>query len=151
MKKFILILALIISSGLYCQKSSSGLNHVTLVVTDLEKSKAFYMDILKLEQIETPWWGENDPYMFLSLGNGSELHIGEIEGIEVKPNGYNHFAMSVKDLDAFLEYLKAQGVTYGDLGEGGEPWKVQTRADGVRQTFFQDPDGYWVEVNDVSY
>ena len=25
----------------------------------------------------------------------------------------------------------------------------QVRSDGVRQIFIQDPDGYWIEVNDA--
>ena len=27
--------------------------------------------------------------------------------------------------------------------------KVQTRADGVKQIYMQDPDGFWIEVNDA--
>jgi catechol 2,3-dioxygenase-like lactoylglutathione lyase family enzyme len=25
---------------------------------------------------------------------------------------------------------------------------VTTRPDGIKQIYFQDPDGYWIEVND---
>jgi len=28
---------------------------------------------------------------------------------------------------------------------------VTTRPDGVHQIWFQDPDGYWLEINDVKY
>jgi lactoylglutathione lyase len=27
--------------------------------------------------------------------------------------------------------------------------KINIRADGVKQIFFQDPDGYWIEVNSI--
>ena len=27
--------------------------------------------------------------------------------------------------------------------------KINIRADGIKQIFFQDPDGYWIEVNSV--
>ncbi|WP_224488625.1 VOC family protein [Robertkochia flava] len=148
MKNILFLFLLLIPLPGLAQEKKSHLNHVTLVVSNLEESKAFYIGILQLEAIETPWWGEDDPYMFLSLGDAGELHIGEIEGIEIAPNGYNHFAIAVEDLDAFLSYLKAKGVQYGGLGADGEPWLVQTRPDGVRQTFLQDPDGYWVELND---
>ncbi len=32
----------------------------------------------------------------------------------------------------------------------GTPNKVNIRADGMKQVFFQDPDGYWIEVNSVA-
>ena len=30
----------------------------------------------------------------------------------------------------------------------GKKGVIQRRANGVNQIFFQDPDGYWIEVND---
>lgn len=27
--------------------------------------------------------------------------------------------------------------------------KINIRADGIKQNFFQDPDGYWIEVDSV--
>ena len=32
-----------------------------------------------------------------------------------------------------------------------EKYKITTRPDGVHQIWFQDPDGYWIEVNDAKY
>ena len=29
----------------------------------------------------------------------------------------------------------------------GTPHKINIRADGIKQVFFQDGDGYWIEVN----
>jgi hypothetical protein len=43
--------------------------------------------------------------------------------------------------------LKAHGLPWQDFE--GTPGRVQTRPDGVQQLFFQDADGYWVEVNDA--
>ena len=31
----------------------------------------------------------------------------------------------------------------------GNSGKINIRADGVKQIYFQDPDGYWLEVNSV--
>lgn len=31
----------------------------------------------------------------------------------------------------------------------GKPQTVNIRADGIKQVFFRDPDGYWLEVNNV--
>jgi catechol 2,3-dioxygenase-like lactoylglutathione lyase family enzyme len=125
---------------------SLTLQHTTLVVSDFETSKKFYTELLMLEEISADWLPENQ--MFISLGNNLELHVGEVEGVEISPNGFNHFAVSTSDLDAFLVYLRENGIVYSSLG-GANEFFVQEREDGVRQTFIQDPDGYWIEINDV--
>ncbi|HZV69551.1 MAG TPA: hypothetical protein VFG10_08405 [Saprospiraceae bacterium] len=38
-------------------------------------------------------------------------------------------------------------ITYSDWP--GVKHKVNIRADGIKQIFFQDPDGYWIEVNSI--
>ena len=121
--------------------------HTTLVVSDFSVSKEFYLGLLQLEEMEADWLPENQ--MFVSLGNNLELHVGEVEGVEINPSSFNHFAMSTEDLDGFLLYLKENGIVYSGLG-GGDKYEVFERPDGVRQTFFQDPDGYWLEVNDAT-
>ena len=121
------------------------LQHVTLVVSNFEESSKFYKGLLGLEEIPAPWLPDNQ--MFLQLGNNLELHVGEVPGVDIKPSSFNHFAITVDDLDEFLRYLEKNDIWYGSLG-GSEKHMVQQRDDGVRQTFFQDPDGYWLEVND---
>lgn len=121
------------------------LQHTTLVVSDFEVSSKFYKGLLGLKEIPAPWLPDNQ--MFLALGDRLELHVGEVQGVDIRPSDFNHFAFSVNDLPAFLEYLKENGVVYSSLG-GAQKYHVQLRADGVSQTFFQDPDGYWIEVND---
>ena len=54
-------------------------------------------------------------------------------------------AFRVASLDEFRKKLDGLGVKYRDLNGGG---KMSVRKDGVHQIYFQDPDGYWVEVND---
>ena len=87
--------------------------------------------------------------MFLALGENLELHIGEVDDVEISPNGFNHFAIAVDDFDAFLAHLKSEGVVYTRLG-GGDDFFVSTRPDYVRQTWITDPDGYWIEINDAN-
>lgn len=121
------------------------LQHTTLVVSDFSVSKPFYTELLGFRQIDAPWLPKNQ--MFVALGENLELHVGEVPGVKIVPSTFNHFAFSVANLDAFLEYLKANDIVYSSLG-GDVKYEVYTRPDGVRQTFFQDPDGYWIEVND---
>ncbi|HSM06483.1 MAG TPA: VOC family protein [Longimicrobiales bacterium] len=119
------------------------LQHVTLGVSDLQASLRFYEGVLGLEEIDAPFLPEE--LAFLALGDGLELHLNEVPGGEIAPLDSYHFAVTVADLDAFLTRLRSEGVTY--YAEDGE-LTVQTRGDGVRQTYFSDPDGYWIEVND---
>ena len=44
--------------------------------------------------------------------------------------------------------LKARGMNWQDFA-GNVGQVSQTRSDGVRQIFFRDPDGYWIEINDA--
>ncbi len=60
-----------------------------------------------------------------------------------------HFAFTVKDFDGYLNFLNEKDVKYGDWS--GKNQKFQTRIDGVRQIFFQDPDGYWIEINSAKH
>jgi lactoylglutathione lyase len=119
------------------------LQHVTLTVSDLQASLHFYKGVLGLEEIDAPFLPEE--LAFLALGDGLELHVSEVPGVEIAPMDSNHFAVTVADFDAFLARLRSEGVTY--YAEDGE-FTIQTRGDGVRQTYFSDPDGYWIEVND---
>jgi lactoylglutathione lyase len=54
-------------------------------------------------------------------------------------------AFTVPDLSKFMIHLDEEGVAYG--GFNAKDRKPTTRPDGVNQIYFQDPDGYWIEVN----
>jgi catechol 2,3-dioxygenase-like lactoylglutathione lyase family enzyme len=47
-----------------------------------------------------------------------------------------------------IAQLKKEHIPFSDWP--GEPNKITTRADGIQQVYFQDPDGYWIEVNSVA-
>lgn len=134
-------------SGDIASSYNLTLQHTTLVVSNFEASREFYTKILGLKDLNADWLPENQ--MFISLGNNLELHVGEVPGVEIKPSTFNHFAISTNDLDAYLKHLNSHGVMHSSLG-GGEKKYIQKRPDGVRQTFIQDPDGYWIEINDAN-
>jgi ketosteroid isomerase-like protein len=48
-------------------------------------------------------------------------------------------------LEEVLNHLKDLNNGFSDLA--GIPNSINTRADGVKQIYFQDPNGYWIEVN----
>ena len=148
MKATLLIIAIILSS-MYsiAQTFSLELNHYSIIVKDKVISGAFYKNILQLKEVPTPW-GDNTPLpaIFFDLGNNQQLHITEYNTEGIKLHKFIHFAFSVNDYDGYLEFLNENGIEYGEFS--GKNMKFQTRIDGVRQIYFQDPDGYWIEVND---
>ncbi|MFZ1229702.1 MAG: VOC family protein, partial [Saprospiraceae bacterium] len=77
-----------------------------------------------------------------------ELHLISTIKERVKINKAVHFALSTKDFDKFIQNLDGKKIPYSDWP--GTPQKINVRADGIRQVFLQDPDGYWIEVNSVS-
>lgn len=152
MKNLILILTLVFSS-FYSNAQSFSLkhDHSTIQVEDINKSVVFYKDILHLKEIASPW-PENMMIRFFETGNNQQLHIGQVnveDYGDVKVNKVLHIAFAVNDFDGYLIYLNEKGINYSNFS--GESKKAQTRPDGVRQIYFQDPDGYWIEINDAKY
>ncbi len=150
MKNLILILTLVFSS-FYSNAQSFSLehDHSTIQVENIDKSVEFYKNILKLKEIDSPW-PENKMIRFFETGKNQQLHIGQVDDFgDVKLNKVLHIAFAVNNFDAFLSYLKEKGVNYSNFNE--ESNKTQTRPDGVRQIYFQDPDGYWIEINDAKH
>lgn len=152
MKNLILILTLFFSS-FYSNAQSFTLehDHSTIQVKDIDRSVEFYKDILQLKETPSPW-PENKMIRFVVTGNNQQLHIAQVnieDFGEVKVNKVLHLAFAVKDFDGYLEYLNEKGIEYSNFAE--ESKRVQTRPDGVRQIYFQDPDGYWIEINDAKH
>jgi lactoylglutathione lyase len=56
-------------------------------------------------------------------------------------------ALKTSDFDAFIKKLEQAAIVYSDWP--GTPNTISIRADGIKQIFFQDLDGYWMEVNSV--
>jgi len=119
-------------------------NHIALSVKDVSESIAFYQRVFEFEEIENT--ASDSKTRWLSLGNGHELHLIPRPNAEIKTNKAVHFAMSTTDLDAFIARLNDLDIYYSDWKD--TPTKAYIRKDGIRQIYFQDPDSYWIEVND---
>ena len=146
MKKIIFLL-LIIPVIKYGQNNNSmKFNHQALLVNDLNQSGDFYNNILGFEEIEVGA-GQNPPKRWFKSDDGMEIHlISTKEKLKSIPKGV-HMAFSVKNFDLFINNLKGNNITYGNWR--GDENQIQLRNDGYKQIFFQDPQGYWIEVNNV--
>ncbi|WP_325895199.1 fosfomycin resistance glutathione transferase [Grimontia sp. NTOU-MAR1] len=107
-----------------------GLNHITLAVSDLERSLAFYLDILGF-QGHVRW----DGGAYLSLGSlWLCLSIDE----PCDKSDYSHIALDIEDKDfiSFAMSVREKGVN---------EWK-ENRSEG-NSLYLLDPDGHKLEIH----
>lgn len=119
------------------------INHIALAVSDLSKSTAFYRDIVSLDTIPEPF--KDGKHTWFSIGDQSQLHLIEVP-LDPEPKNKNtHLCFSVRDIDAFIHTLNQHRIEWSNWP--GEAKKITIRTDGVKQIYFQDPDGNWLEIN----
>lgn len=138
-----LVLGLAASS---CRSTTSiAFDHAGLQVRDLEKSASFYR-ALGLHRIDDPF--KDNVHIWLSLGGDQALHL--LAGKPTAgPRGMDvHLALRVRSIDDVVTTLERLKVPYFNSKQ--VPQTITTRADGVRQIYVQDPDGYWLEINDAA-
>ena len=128
-------------------QAAPAVSHFALYVVDLPKSVAFYQQVLELKQIPEPF--HDGRHVWFRMGPHSQLHI--IQGAaKVEPHDKNtHLAFSVKDLKKFTAHLDQTATHYGSWT--GVDKQVTPRPDGVQQVYLQDPDNFWIEVNDDKF
>jgi catechol 2,3-dioxygenase-like lactoylglutathione lyase family enzyme len=119
-------------------------DHYTIKVKNLDASAAFYKDVLGLDEIKNRT--EKSYIRWFSIGGG-ELHIVEGDSARIQTNVGLHLAFKTSDLDGMISRLNSKNILLHD--SSGTPHSYTSRADGVRQFYFQDPDGYWIEVNEA--
>lgn len=145
-----LILALVVTSKgiLFAQEASIvefTFNHNALSVKDVNRSADFYANVFQLKEIINRTKMEG--IRWFSLGEGKELHLVSVIKEPVTINKAVHFALNTNNIDALVKRLTELKIAYSDWP--GKPNTITTRADGVKQIYLQDPDGYWIEINDV--
>jgi lactoylglutathione lyase len=121
-------------------------DHIAIFVTNLQRSVDFYQNIIGLEPIPDPF--NDDKHRWLKTGPGNAIHI--IEGAKKEKEYFksNHICFRVASLDVFINMLTVKGIAFEDA-DGTKNNKVNMRPDGVKQIWLQDPDGYWIEINNA--
>ena len=116
------------------------MDHFTILTTDVEKTVAFYRDVLGLVPGSRPAFPF--PGAWLYNGDKAVLHVIERAAIPDGGGVLDHIAFWGEDLPHFIAKLEALGLTFDlrRLPEGGH-------AAGVWQLFFHDPNGARVEID----
>ena len=118
-------------------------NHIALSVLDVNQSVQFYQKVLQLEEIENT--ASNSKTRWLAFSDGKQLHLIPRPDSEIKTNKAVHFALAISDLTSFIAHLEKLGIEYSDWRDTLN--KDYVRKDGIKQVYFQDPNGYWIEIN----
>ena len=120
-------------------------NHITINVTDLEKSRKFYSEILGLPELDHVRMEDHDLYYF-SLGNGLRLELitydddlGTVHN-HVKSRGmYRHIALEEENIEELYEKCKKENVKI--LDELGYVPKLK-----FTNFLIEDPNGVEIEI-----
>jgi len=114
-----------------------GFDHLHVTVTDLEKAIDFYRG-LGFKLVRRMEHGGDASQM--RAGDGILLELHEAKATE-NP-GYNHFAVTVQDLDAAVKALQEKGVPVDG--------PVEVPATGRRLATVRDPNGSLVQLVEIS-
>ncbi|MFK2825944.1 VOC family protein [Bacillus sp. B190/17] len=119
------------------------IEHVGIMVRDLEKSISFYTDIIGFRllgrldhpngQVKIAFIGTDD-----SSGTQIELLEGYNDSLPVEGK-VHHLALKVEGIEREINRLKEAGVRLIDR-------EITTLPNGSRYFFFEGPDGEWLEL-----
>jgi catechol 2,3-dioxygenase-like lactoylglutathione lyase family enzyme/uncharacterized protein YunC (DUF1805 family) len=122
-----------------------AIDHVTLVVKDLERSRRFYVDVLGMREVPRPafsfagsWFQAGSTQIHLILEFSGSGPAGNLLPEHQRSSRTQHVAFAVADAEAALVALRAAGVP---VLSGAKP-----RPDGYLQVFVTDPDGHVIEL-----
>jgi catechol 2,3-dioxygenase-like lactoylglutathione lyase family enzyme len=126
----------------------SDLHHVSLPVTNLERSRAFYRDVLGLREIERPefafagvWFGVGNRQLHLIVHDKPTLRTRGVDSHDV------HFALRVKSYRDTVAFLQSQGYSSNASDESKRLRENPVGKAGFPQAFILDPDRHVIELN----
>jgi catechol 2,3-dioxygenase-like lactoylglutathione lyase family enzyme/uncharacterized protein YunC (DUF1805 family) len=121
------------------------IDHVTLVVKDLERSRRFYVDLLGMWEMPRPafsfaglWFQAGATQIHLILEFAGSGPAGNLLPENRRTSRTQHLAFAVDDAAAAVAHLKTLHVP---ILSGPSP-----RPDGYLQVFLTDPDGHVIEL-----
>lgn len=108
------------------------IDHVSIVITDVERSRRFYRDLLGLREIAKPRTFDF-VVLWFDLGD-QQLHL--LHKPQADSRSPRHFALRVTDVPAARNYFQKRNV----------PIEETTPIPGADRFFLFDPDGNRIEI-----
>ncbi len=108
------------------------IDHVSVLITDVERSRRFYRDLLGLKEIAKPRTF-NFVALWFVLGN-QQLHLLQKSAPDTRSP--RHFALRVQDVQQARRYLRERDI----------PLEETTLIPGCDRFFIHDPDGNRIEI-----
>lgn len=122
-----------------------SIDHATLVVKDLERSRHFYVDVLGMREVPRPpfsfaglWFQAGATQIHLILEYSGSAPAGNLLAEHLRSSRAQHFAFLIDDASNIVPMLKERQVP---VLSGPKP-----RPDGYLQVFVTDPDGHIIEL-----
>lgn len=121
------------------------IHHVAIIVSDYQKSRHFYVDLLGFSVIREHYReAQNDYKLDLKLGD-CELEIFGKENAPKRVNnpeacGLRHLAFKVNNMEETVQELESLGIECEPIR-----WDSFTNK---KMTFFKDPDGLPLELHE---
>ncbi len=128
----------------------SSIHHVLVLTVDLQRSLAFYVDVLGLRPVDRPAFPHDGAWL---QAGATQVHLLLYPGGsfrdrgDVDPNDV-HFALRVDDFEAALRELGRHG--FREDAADGDPKRLVVRRQGIAgfpQVYMLDPDRNIVEIN----
>lgn len=125
-----------------------GIHHIAIIVSDYERSRKFYTEVLGLKIIAENFRKERNSFKLdLAVNDEYKIELFSFPSPPPRPShpeatGLRHLAFSVDDIEAAVSRLKQFNVTCESI-----------RTDeftGKRFTFFADPDGLPIELYETN-
>ncbi|WP_138751718.1 VOC family protein [Paenibacillus sinopodophylli] len=119
------------------------LDHIGLMVKDIEAAITFYTEIIGFElKARVPHSNGVIELAFLGFGHSDETELELIKGYNdhlPSEGKVHHFAVSVEDIHAEFQRLKQLDVTFIDN-------EITTLPNNYQYFFISGPEGEWVEL-----
>lgn len=121
-----------------------SVNHIAIIASDIERSIAFYTNVLGMEIIRKVYREERDSYKVdLALNGEYLIELFTFPGAPARPSypealGLRHLAFTVEDIEVSIAELNKKGVQTEDIRI--DPFT------GCRCVFFADPDNLPLEL-----
>ncbi len=124
------------------------IHHIALIVSDYEKSKHFYMEILGLQILNETFRAERNSYKLdLALDGVYIIELFSFPDYAQRPSypealGLRHLAFEVDDIEQASAELQAKNIPT-------DPIRID-EITGRKFFFFSDPDGLPLELYEKS-